>query len=91
MKAAASALTIARMAAKPRILVVEDESGIADTIQYSLATDGFTPVWCATARQALDEFGRQPPALAILDVAQRDRGADSGHRQAGQPGARGGG
>ena len=26
---------------KPRILVVKDEPGIADTIQYVLATDGF--------------------------------------------------
>jgi two-component system catabolic regulation response regulator CreB len=60
------------MAAKPRILIVEDESGIADTIQYSLATDGFTPVWCATAQQALREFGREPPALAILDVGLPD-------------------
>ena len=34
---------------KPRILVVEDESGIADTIQYVLATDGFAPVLCSTA------------------------------------------
>ena len=41
------------MFSKPRILIVEDESGIADTIQYVLATDGFAPVWCATAEQAL--------------------------------------
>jgi two-component system catabolic regulation response regulator CreB len=60
------------MPAKPRILVVEDESGIADTIQYSLATDGFSPVLCATAQQALVEFGREPPALAILDVGLPD-------------------
>ena len=60
------------MAAKPRILVVEDESGIADTIQYSLATDGFTPVWCATAQQAIEEFGREAPVLAILDVGLPD-------------------
>jgi two-component system catabolic regulation response regulator CreB len=57
---------------KPRILVVEDESGIADTIQYVLATEGFTPVWCATAEQALREFEAQPPALAILDVGLPD-------------------
>jgi two-component system catabolic regulation response regulator CreB len=60
------------MPAKPRILVVEDESGIADTIQYSLATDGFTPVLCATAQQAVAEFRRETPALAILDVGLPD-------------------
>ncbi|MBI5278905.1 MAG: two-component system response regulator CreB [Burkholderiales bacterium] len=57
---------------RPRILVVEDESGIADTIQYVLATDGFAPVLCATAEQALREFEAQPPALAILDVGLPD-------------------
>jgi two-component system catabolic regulation response regulator CreB len=57
---------------KPRILVIEDESGIADTIQYVLATDGFAPVWCATAQQALQEFAAEPPALAILDVGLPD-------------------
>lgn len=60
------------MPVKPRILVVEDESGIADTIQYVLATDGFTPVLCATADHALREFRAQPPALAILDVGLPD-------------------
>lgn len=60
------------MLGKPRILVVEDESGIADTIQYVLATDGFTPVICGTAEQALREFRSQAPALAILDVGLPD-------------------
>jgi two-component system catabolic regulation response regulator CreB len=60
------------MLSKPRILVVEDESGIADTIQYVLATDGFEPVWCSTADAALREFAARPPALAILDVGLPD-------------------
>ncbi|MET0311199.1 MAG: two-component system response regulator CreB [Burkholderiaceae bacterium] len=60
------------MAAKPRILVVEDESGIADTVQYVLATDGFQPVWCATAEDALQAFAAEPPALAVLDVGLPD-------------------
>src|SRR5690349_19543975 len=64
--------TIAPMLNKPRILVVEDESGIADTIQYVLATDGFAPVWCSTAHQALQEFAAETPALAILDVGLPD-------------------
>ena len=57
---------------KPRILVVEDESGIADTLQYVLATDGFTPVWCGTAGQALREFSAGLPALVILDIGLPD-------------------
>jgi two-component system catabolic regulation response regulator CreB len=60
------------MLAKPRILVVEDESGIADTLQYVLSTDGFQPVLCATAEEAVQQFVAQPPALAILDVGLPD-------------------
>ncbi|HEX6017250.1 MAG TPA: two-component system response regulator CreB, partial [Burkholderiaceae bacterium] len=38
---------------KPLILIVEDEPGIADTLQYALRTEGFEPVWCASAEAAL--------------------------------------
>jgi len=51
---------------------VEDESGIADTIQYVLGTDGFAAVWCPTAEQAVREFTARLPALAILDVGLPD-------------------
>ena len=58
---------------KPRILVVEDEPGIADTIRYALASDGFEPLWCATGAAALDTLRAQPVALAILDVGLPDQ------------------
>lgn len=57
---------------KPRILLVEDESGIADTLQYVLATDGFSPVWCSTAQEAIRQFAAEPPALVVLDVGLPD-------------------
>ncbi|MDP2366960.1 two-component system response regulator CreB [Rhodoferax sp.] len=57
---------------KPRILLVEDEPGIADTVQYVLNSDGFAPVWCSTAADALRQFSLQPPALVILDVGLPD-------------------
>ena len=60
------------MTPKPRILLVEDESGIADTLQYVLSTDGFTPVWCSTAAEALTQFIAELPALAVLDVGLPD-------------------
>lgn len=58
---------------KPRILIVEDEPAIADTIVYALSTDGFEPVWHATAVAALQAVGQGPAfALAILDVGLPD-------------------
>jgi two-component system catabolic regulation response regulator CreB len=65
-------ITIAHMMNKPRILLVEDESAIADTLQYVLSTDGFTPVWCSTAAAALEEFSRELPAMVVLDVGLPD-------------------
>ncbi|WP_038202490.1 two-component system response regulator CreB [Xenophilus azovorans] len=60
------------MSTKLRILVVEDESGIADTLQYVLKSDGFEPVWCETAEAALASFAAEPPALVVLDVGLPD-------------------
>lgn len=55
-----------------RVLIVEDEPGIADTLRYALATDGFEPHWAGTGAQALDEAQRQPPALVLLDIGLPD-------------------
>jgi len=59
---------------KPRILIVEDEPGIADTLQYALRTEGFEPVWVATGEAALEQVQSQAPApaLVILDVGLPD-------------------
>ena len=60
------------MSRKPSILIVEDESGIADTLQYVLSTDGFAPVWASTAEDAIALFAAELPALAVLDVGLPD-------------------
>lgn len=60
----------------PRILVVEDEPAIADTIVYALQTEGFAAHWCTTSAEALrvlDETpAKEPIMLAILDVGLPD-------------------
>jgi two-component system catabolic regulation response regulator CreB len=61
------------MPSKPLVLIVEDEPGIADTLQYALRTEGFEPRWCATGEAALAQAGAEPkPALVILDVGLPD-------------------
>jgi len=54
------------------ILVVEDEAAIAETITYALQTEGFTPVWKSTGRDALAALAEQPVALVVLDVGLPD-------------------
>jgi len=57
---------------KPLILIVEDEPGIADTLQYALRTDGFEPAWVPSAEAALAAVAQREPALVILDVGLPD-------------------
>ncbi|GMU69175.1 MAG: sensory transduction protein regX3 [Steroidobacteraceae bacterium] len=62
------------MAANPRrrILVVEDEPGIADTICYALSTEGFEPLACALGAEALAALARERFDLVVLDVGLPD-------------------
>jgi len=55
-----------------RVLIVEDEPAIADTISYALSTDGFQPVWSATGEAALREAAGGGISLIILDVGLPD-------------------
>ena len=57
---------------RQRILVVEDEPAIADTIVYALSTDGFEPQWCATGGAAIEAARAGAFALAVLDVGLPD-------------------
>ena len=59
-------------AARPTILLVEDERSIAEPFAAALAREGFEPVIAATARAALEEFHRRDPQLVLLDIALPD-------------------
>ncbi len=54
------------------ILIVEDESEIADALVYILKSEGMNPVWVSTAQDALIRLGETPIDLAILDVGLPD-------------------
>jgi two-component system catabolic regulation response regulator CreB len=53
-------------------LIVEDEPGIADTLQFALRKDGFDPYWCSTAEATLSFLATNRPTLIILDVGLPD-------------------
>ena len=57
---------------RPRILIVEDEPAIADTLLYALKTEGFEPQWCATGRAGLAALTVNRFALVVLDVGLPD-------------------
>lgn len=56
-----------------RILIIEDESAIADALVYVLGTEGFEVQWCALAGDGLKAVQTNPPALVILDVGLPDQ------------------
>ena len=58
----------------PRILLVEDEPAIADTVQYALQSEGFTAVHCLTGGEALRRSASETFDLAVLDVGLPDIG-----------------
>jgi two-component system catabolic regulation response regulator CreB len=58
----------------PRILLVEDETAIAQTVLYALREEGYEAVHCLTAGEALAEAARAAFDLAILDVGLPDLG-----------------
>lgn len=58
----------------PRILLVEDETAIADTVVYALRADGFEAVHCLTGQEALRLAATGDYDLAILDVGLPDIG-----------------
>ena len=55
-----------------RILLVEDEAAIADTVVYALQADGHDVVHCLTGGEALREARRSHFELAVLDVGLPD-------------------
>ena len=51
-----------------KILVVEDEEALADTIRYGLEREGFRVSVVGDGRTALERFRAERPALVILDL-----------------------
>jgi two-component system catabolic regulation response regulator CreB len=56
----------------PRVLSVEDEPAIADTLVYALETECFEVVHALTGADALAAAGRQAFDFAILDIGLPD-------------------
>jgi two-component system response regulator RegX3 len=58
------------MPGKPgaRILIVEDEEPLADSVRYNLEREGYSVTVVPDGRRGLERFRSDPPALVILDL-----------------------
>ncbi|MBF4574409.1 response regulator transcription factor [Herbiconiux sp. VKM Ac-1786] len=52
----------------PRILVVDDDTALAEMIGIVLRAEGFDPVFCADGSEALAAFRDAKPDLVLLDL-----------------------
>lgn len=57
---------------KPTLWLVEDEPSIADTLIYTLESEGFQVLWFERGEPTLQALAQGAPALAILDVGLPD-------------------
>ena len=51
-----------------RVLIVEDETAIADLVRAYLEREGFEPLWVRSGEDALVELSRNPVRFVILDI-----------------------
>lgn len=56
------------MAGNDKILVVEDDRNLLDTLKYNLCKEGYDVVIAADGAEALDISRREKPDLIILDI-----------------------
>jgi len=54
--------------AKPRILVIDDEAAIRDSLRMTLEYEGYDFAAAATGQEGLALAEREPPDLVVLDV-----------------------
>lgn len=55
-----------------RILILEDESSIADNIRYALEAEGFSTQWCGTLKEGRSILEEGGVDLLVLDVGMPD-------------------
>jgi two-component system response regulator RegX3 len=51
-----------------RILLVEDEESLAESVRYSLEREGFAVIVASDGRRAIERFRADQPDLVILDL-----------------------
>ncbi|MEI7646155.1 MAG: response regulator transcription factor [Chloroflexales bacterium] len=52
----------------PTILLVEDETTLAEALRYNLEREGYSVIIAADGMQGLDHARRDPPDLIVLDI-----------------------
>ncbi|WP_433072115.1 response regulator [Treponema vincentii] len=51
-----------------QVLIVEDDSGIAEFLQLELEHEGYAALYAADGRSALEMFEKNAPDIVLLDI-----------------------
>lgn len=51
-----------------KILIVEDEQALRETLAYNLTSEGYDAITCADGLQALEMARQEKPSLILLDI-----------------------
>ena len=54
--------------AKPTVLVIDDETGILESLRILLKNEGFTPIIANSGKQALEQLADLRPDIVLSDV-----------------------
>jgi len=65
-------MTAAETMAPPRVLIVDDESGMLETLRILLKGEGFAPIVARGGRQGLDQLAAMRPDIVLTDVRMPD-------------------
>lgn len=65
---ASSAAAAETAAARPRVLVVDDDAALAEMLGIVLRREGFEPFFVASGDRALEMFHRARPDVVLLDL-----------------------
>ena len=57
-----------RIDGKPSVLIIDDESGILDTLRILLKTEGFTAHVALGGKQGLEQIAALSPDIVLSDV-----------------------
>ena len=57
---------------RPRVLVIDDETGILETLQILLRSEGFDPVMAQGGKAGLDRLETARPDIVLSDVRMPD-------------------
>ncbi len=53
---------------KPRVLVIDDESGILDSLRILLKNEGFAPSTALGGKAGLEQIAESPPDIVLTDI-----------------------